>query len=232
MNYKQTDIVFALKEDIDPSELTYVLRSIEKNFPHRKVWFIGGQPKGLKPDGAIKHKQTGSCKWALIRSSMVEALKCDEISNPFFWFNDDFFVMKPVKGKFVNFIDGTLEDRMDELHRELGMTPYCRTLFKVQQQLRILKKPTDNFEVHLPLLVEKASMRMALKEISAPQLRSAYGNYCEVETVQHKDVKVYDLETVPEDPDYISTNDYVFRDGKVGEFIRNTFTKPSRFEVN
>ena len=93
MNYKQTDIVFALREDIDPYELRYVLRSIDKNFPHRKVWFICGQPKGLKPDGAIKHKQTGNSKWALIRSSMWEALENEEISDPFFWFNDDFFVM-------------------------------------------------------------------------------------------------------------------------------------------
>lgn len=232
MNYKQTDIVFALREDIDPYELRYVLRSIDKNFPHRKVWFICGQPKGLKPDGAIKHKQTGNSKWALIRSSMWEVLENEEISDPFFWFNDDFFVMKPVKGKFVNFVDGNLEDRMNELHRDLGMTPYCRTLFKVQQELKKLHKPELNFEVHLPMLIDKAGMKLALKNISSPQMRSAYGNYCELETVQHKDMKVYDLESVPEDADYLSTNDETFRNGKVGEFIRQTFDKPSRFEVD
>lgn len=228
---KKFDIVYALKEDIDPLELRFSLRSVEKNFPHNKVWFIGAEPKGLKPDGMIKHKQTGNNKWYLIRSSMVEALNCDEISDPFFWFNDDFFIMKPVKGKFVNFIDGTLEARMDELHKDIGMTPYCRSLFQVQQELMIRKKPQNNFEVHLPMLVEKAAMKLTLKEMSVEQIRSAYGNYCEIPTKQHKDVKVYDLETVPEDPDYLSTYDEIFRDGKVGKFIREQFPEPSRFEV-
>lgn len=35
------DAVYILKNDIDPSELRYSLRSLE-NFPHGKVWFFKG----------------------------------------------------------------------------------------------------------------------------------------------------------------------------------------------
>ena len=228
---KKPDVVYILKKDIEPYELTYSLRSL-KNLPHGLVWFVGGEPKGLKPDRMIKHDQVGCDKWNLIRSSMWRVLQEPELSEEFYLFNDDFFVMKPVKGKFTNFVDGNLEDRMNELHRDLGMTPYCRTLFKVQQELKKLHKPELNFEVHLPMLIEKTGMKLALKNISSPQMRSAYGNYCELEMVQHKDMKVYDLDSVPEDADYLSTNDETFRNGKVGEFIRQTFDKPSRFEVD
>ena len=54
------DIVFVLKDKLDTEELRYSLRSIEKNFPHRYVWFVGGQPEGFKPDRALPHKQSGS----------------------------------------------------------------------------------------------------------------------------------------------------------------------------
>ena len=44
------DVVYVLKSNIDPEELRYSLRSVEKNFPHRYVWFVGSQPEGFKPD--------------------------------------------------------------------------------------------------------------------------------------------------------------------------------------
>ena len=47
---------------------------------------------------------------------------------------------------------------------------------------------------------------------------------------QHKDVKVFDMDYVPIDPDDLSTNDNTFKQGKVGEYIRAQFPKPSRFE--
>lgn len=109
------DIVYILRPDIDPSELIYSLRSIEKNFPHRKVWFVCGQPKRLEPDGRIEHTQTGESKWDKIKSSIV---------------------------------------------------------------------------------------------------------------------KVYDKTSVPENPDFLSTDDGTFNDGAVGEYIRSKFSKPSRFEVD
>lgn len=226
------DIVYILRENIDPFELRYSLRSVEKNFPHNKVWFIGGKAEGFKPDGAIYHKQTGPTKWDQIKSSMWKAIECEDITSEFFLFNDDFFIMKPVKGKFVNFVDRELEDRIDELHSSLGMSAYTRTLFKIQQELRALRLPEHNFEVHLPMLVDKQGMATALKRVSSPQMRSAYGNVNVISYKQHDDVKVYDMESVPIDSDYLSTNDETFREGTVGMFIRQSFPERSRFEVD
>ena len=224
------DIVYILRENINPYELTYSLRSVEKNFPHLNVWFIGGQPKGLTPDGAIRHKQTGYNKWDLIRSSMWKALECEDITEDFFLFNDDFYIMKPVEGEFVNFTDGTLADRIEQLSHP-RLSPYGATLYKAEQELKILGKPTLNYEVHLPMLFNKAKAREAIKSCSSPQIRSVYGNYTESEHIDRRDVKVYDLNTVPKSPDYLSTNDTIFNNGKVGEYIRRRFTKPSRFET-
>ena len=225
------DIVYILKETLDTDELRYSLRSVEANFPHRFVWFVGGQPAGFKPDRALPHQQTGANKWEYIRSSMLRVAREPELSEEFFLFNDDFFVMKLQTGKFVNFTDKTLGWRIGQLRKEyIVTTRYTQTLVKAHEELKIQGHPTDNYEVHLPMLFEKALIPSILK-CSSPQMRSIYGNINRVEHIQHDDVKVYDFDTVPDDPDYLSTNDKTFTQGKVGEYIRKTFPNPSRFEV-
>lgn len=225
------DIVYILKGTLDTDELRYSLRSVEANFPHRFVWFVGGQPAGFKPDRALPHQQTGANKWEHIRSSMLRIAREPELSEEFFLFNDDFYVMKLQTGKFINFTDRTLGWRIGQLRNEYTvLTNYTKTLVKANEELKIQGHPTDNFEVHLPMLFEKALIPSILK-CSSPQMRSIYGNINRVEHIQHDDVKVYDFDTVPDDPDYLSTNDKTFERGKVGEYIRKTFPNPSRFEV-
>ena len=226
------DIVYILRPDIEPEELRYSLRSL-KNLPHRFVWFVGGQPKGFKPDRSLPHVQTGDSKWDKIRSSMYKAIEQEELSDEFFLFNDDFFVMQPFKGEFINYIDGTLSDRIEQFRQENPwLSPYARTLYKANEELKALGiKEPKNFDVHLPMLINKEQAKATIKLCSSPQMRSVYGNLSKCKMVQHDDVKVFDLKTVPEDPDYLSTNDDIFRDGKVGEYIRSCFPEPSRYEV-
>ena len=226
------DVVYILKRELDTDELKYSLRSVEKNFPIGKVWFIGGQPKGFQNVVRLQHEQIGNCKWELIRSSMWKAVNAEDLTEEFFLFNDDFFIMKPVDtDSFINFVDGTLSRRIDELHTEHGMNPYCRTLFKLEQELRTMHEPTMNFDVHLPMLLNKEQVKATLYKCSSPQMRSAIGNLNRLPFVVHNDVKVYDLESVPVDETYLSTNDDTFDKGKVGKYIRETFATKSRFEV-
>lgn len=226
------DLIYILKADIDTDELKYSLRSVEKNFPINRVWFVGGQPEGLEPDIRIPHVQVGNSKWEMIRSSMWKAINDERLSEDFFLFNDDFFVMEPVDtDSFRNFVDGTLERRIDELHSEVGMNAYTRTLFKLEQELKTMHEPTMNFDVHLPMLLNKEQVRSTLYKCSSPQMRSAIGNINRLPFVIHPDVKVYDLESVPVNETYLSTNDDTFRKGNVGKYIRETFTTKSRFEV-
>lgn len=226
------DLIYILKADIDTEELKYSLRSVEKNFPINRVWFVGGQPKGFRNVVRLQHEQIGNSKWEMIRSSMWKAVNDERLSEDFFLFNDDFFVMEPVDtDSFRNFVDGTLERRIDELHSESGMNAYTRTLFKLEQELKTMHEPTMNFDVHLPMLLNKEQVRSTLYKCSSPQMRSAIGNINRLPFVIHPDVKVYDLESVPVNETYLSTNDDTFRKGNVGKYIRETFTTKSRFEV-
>ena len=231
MPRKLNDVIYILKPEMDTEELKYSLRSLEANFPHKRVWFVGGQPKGFKPDKALPHKQSGANKWEMIRSSMLKAAADPELTEEFFLFNDDFFIMKPVKGKFVNYADRTLTWRIEDLRKEFPwLNNYGRTLVKAREELKCQGKPEVNFEVHVPMLFNKALVPTILK-CSSPQMRSIYGNVNQVPYIQHDDVKIYDMETVPTEATFISTNDNVFQNGAVGKYIRECFPNPSRFEV-
>ena len=225
------DIVYILKPELDTEELIYSVRSVVKNFPYRKIWFVGGKPDRITPDVMIPHKQTGEDKWSLIRSSMVRVVGEEELTDRFFLFNDDFFVKK-FKGTFVNYVDGSLTERIAEL-RELNpwLNPYGRTLLKAREELKSLGYGEKNFDVHLPMLFTKALVKESILQCSSPQMRSVYGNITQEPTIEHKDVKVYDLESVPEDADFLSTNDNTFKKGRVGEYIRGVFSTPTKYET-
>lgn len=231
MPRKLNDIIYILKPEMDTEELKYSLRSVEANFPHKRVWFVGGQPKGLKPDVALPHKQSGANKWEMIRSSMLKAATDPELTDEFFLFNDDFFIMKPFKGKFVNYAEKTLTWRIEDLQKQFPwLNNYGRTLVKAREELKCLGCTEVNFEVHTPMLFQKALVPTVLK-CSSPQMRSVYGNVNGIQYKDIKDVKIYDMETVPTDAAFISTNDETFQRGKVGAYIRECFPNPSRFEV-
>lgn len=226
------DIVYILKDDIATEELRYSLRSIEKNFPHRFVWFVGGQPKGLNPDRLLRHTQFGANKWLKIKSSMLEVVKQEDLSDEFFLFNDDFFVTKPFSKEFVNFTDRTLADRIEDFRRENPhLNRYAMSLVQTEEELKAQGYGTLNFEVHLPMLFEKNKVEAALCSCFSPQMRSIYGNITGCKVKDRRDVKVNSLNDIPYGTDFVSTNDKTFTQGNVGQYIRDLFKEPSRFEV-
>lgn len=226
------DIVYILKDGITSKELVYSLRSVEKNFPHRYVWFVGGKRAGLKPDRVVYHRQDGPTKWDLIKSSMLEVIKQPELTDEFYLFNDDFFVMKPFEGEFINYADRSLTERVNDFIEERGApNRYARTILAARDQLLALGYPEVNFEVHLPMLFEKGKVEEALKKCTSPQMRSVYGNITGCRYIERPDVKVNRMEYIPDDPDFVSTNDNTFAFGNIGKYIRQTFDKRSRFEL-
>ena len=85
-------------------------------------------------------------------------------------------------------------------------------------QLFNLGKDTLSFALHIPMLVNRAQALMLFDKFpDLKMFRSFYGNYFEIDCIRMADVKVLDLDTVP-DTAYISTSDESFKDGKVGEY--------------
>ena len=91
------DIVYILKNDYDSEELRYSIRSVVQNFPYRKLVFVGGCPSDIKPDIYIPDTQEGATKWERSMHSLKKVLDNDELTEDIWLFNDDFFIMDPVR---------------------------------------------------------------------------------------------------------------------------------------
>lgn len=230
---KKYDVVYILKHDVKPDEIRYSLRSIEKNLKHGTVWFFGGMPAGIYPDRAYLMQQKGILKWEKARSSLIEVCVNPEVSDKFWLFNDDFFVLKPVKSE-TPFFGGMLRDRILHLEHRYNdkRTGYSRALRYCEQVLHDADMTTFNYALHIPILVDKKKMHEALELFpDCPMFRSLYGNYAEIGGEQHDDVKIVSMTTrIPKDADYVSTDDSSFRYGEVGRDIRRMFPDKCKYE--
>ena len=226
------DVVFILRNDYDGEELKYALRSVVLNFPYRKIVFVGGCPKDIKPDIYIPDIQEGTTKWARANHSLKLALDRDDLTEDIWLFNDDFFIMDRVT-EDVNYFNGTLEKRIIDLkRRNPSGSNYIRYMDVMRNQLVSLSKDTLSFALHVPFLINRVKAQELFEKFpNLKMFRSFYGNYYKIDCQFMEDVKVYDLQTIP-DTSYISTTDAAFKEGKVGKFLRKYFANPSRYEIN
>lgn len=233
------DIVYFLKVGAKNEELRYSLRSVEKYVAHRKVWFYGGKPEGIRPDEYVYCVQREMTKWERVRNMMHQACQNDEITENFWLFNDDFFVLKPLLEDAPAPYDGTLTSKADEVdarhHNEPG--EWTTNLRRLRKLLQDNNCPELNYAVHKPLLVNRRKMLALLDKFPRePMLRALYGNYYELGGVDSPDVKVTCLATKDIDKkmaatDCVSTSDESFRNGQIGKWLRDKFDKESRFEI-
>lgn len=230
----ERDVVYILKNNwkIRPEELRISLRSL-CNFPHRAVWFFGGMPKGFQPDHAETFIQKGMGRFEKVRNTIIKVCKNEEVSEDFWLFNDDFFILKPVCQEFC-FDRGDIMEHYRRLYKIHGFeSPYMTELKRAHHALKSSELGTKDYTCHIPMLINK---KAALEAISAfPEVhgfRNIYGNFVGLESITIKDVKISSLRNVPgEDWAFCSSSDGSFASGLLGTWLFERFPEPSRWEV-
>lgn len=223
------DVVYILKNDYDSEEVRYSIRSVCMNFPFRKIVFVGGAPADIYPEIYIEDIQEGDRKWNRSLHSLKKVCECEDLTEDIWLFNDDFFVMDKVR-QDVNYFNGSLEKRVIDLRRKNPRgSGYINQLESLRYKLIRMNKDALSFALHVPMLINRHNALEILKKNISPMFRSLYGNYYSIDCQFMEDVKIYDLETVP-DTSFISTTDESFRDGKVGEFLRAYFSEACTYE--
>ena len=226
------DIVYILKEDVEPEELRYSLRSVCKNFPYREVWFYCGKPDGIEPDHYVPFRQKGIMPWEKVTSTIEEICKNKDISEDFWLFNDDFFIMKKVED-IPTYYDRTLLRRIQQIEGRRGGVPslYSTQLRRTREVLVTEGYRTLNYAVHLPMLInKKKALETIRKYPRIAMFRSLYGNMHQVGGEQHTDVKIFDEKKPKKDADFLSTTEASFKNYPVGEYIREKFPKKCKYE--
>ena len=231
---KDKDVVYFVKECRTNEELRYSLRSVEKNFPHRKVFIFGGKPDDIHPDRFVPLKQYGTTKWEKVRNMLYKCCENKDVSDDFFLFNDDFFVMLPIT-EYKPMYDGSIYKRIVQIEGRNYDTPshYTAQLRKMVHELEheCPSAPMLNYAVHMPMLVNKEKMLCVLKKFQSPMFRTLYGNYWNIGGEQMPDMKILRTsQKIDESAPYLSSDDASFMNREIGRYIKATFTERSRFE--
>lgn len=128
----------------DPDHLRWSIRSL-RNLPHSNVVIVGQLPDWIDP-ATVSHIPTdqGRHKFVNIGMNLQAALDSADVTDRFVWFNDDFYVLRPVD--------------CVELHDRGPMGPFC-------EKLRVAKHYQASYSTeHREYLAGMASQRSILLE--------------------------------------------------------------------
>ena len=231
---KKYDIIYILRNDIEPYELRYSLRSL-RNFPHGSVWFYGGQPAFLRADRQEYVAQRGDTPWERVSYTLRQICENDETPDDFWLFNDDFFIMKKVT-EFEPRYNGTLWRHIIEVEDRHGgkVSAYTAQLRRTAKALDEAGLPCRNYAIHVPMLINKEKALTTLNKFPfVPMFRSLYGNMNDVGGIDTPDVKIAVIDKEPDhDAELLSTADNSWLVGRVGEYIREAFPDRSEYETD
>ena len=226
------DIVYVLKNSVVPNEIRYSLRSVEKNFPYNKIWFYGGKPGGIEPDYYVSHRQEGLSKYSRAIKTWEQVVNNNNITEDFWVFNDDFFILNKVS-ECPPMYYGDLMDYALRIERKHGTSSkYTLLLRNTYDYLKSKGYSTLNYELHVPMLVNREKLKPLLNETVL--FRSVYGNTYSIGGIEVPDVKIFGRrESVNSNihHTFLSTSDKSYNEGLIGDYVRNYFSTPSKYEV-
>lgn len=214
----------------DGEELRYTLRSIEKNFPHARIFICDEVPDWCTNVIQVPYKGFyGSLKrnrFLNAEERLMCILEDPRLSEDFWYWGDDIYTTIPITQEPPVYHRGVLP-------RNDNNSAYQTMLTKTRKLLdeRFIYRGT-NYEVHMPMKMNKfkrASINYFLRrDFERGQLalmRSVYGNLFEVGGVQVEDKK----NIIDKEFPFLSSNGQAFA-GEFGDYIRGLFPEPSRYE--
>ena len=151
------------------------------------------------------------------------------ISQNFWLFNDDFFVMEKVE-KPCNYYNGDLYRRIVMIEDKYNrITPYSKQLREMCKELEGMGCTTKNYTLHIPIQINRHKASELLNMTNCPMFRSLYGNYANIGGKQMHDVKIVSTSKLYKGGIYLSTDEVSFK-GAVGEQIKEKFNKKCKYE--
>jgi hypothetical protein len=182
------DFVYICKEGPN-EELRYSIRSVNESFPDSTIWVVGGKPDWYTGN-YINVKQPFT-KYKNALQNLNAICESKEISDTFILMNDDFYIVKKINS-IINYHGGSLLEKINLYQKINSNTNYTRKLAATYKKIKSLgfDNPLD-YELHIPMIMEKEKLKEVLKYKEQFLWRSVYGNMFNVGGEEMQDVKVY-----------------------------------------
>lgn len=182
------DFVYICKDGTN-EELRYSIRSVVESFPNSNIWVVGGKPDWYIGN-YIRVNQTQT-KYKNAAENLKKICSSKEISDSFILMNDDFYIIKKIDN-IETFHGGYLLNKINLYQKINGNSNYTRKLAATYKKIIGLgiEDPLD-YELHVPMVMEKEKLKEVLKYEDQFLWRSMYGNTFNIKGKEMQDVKVY-----------------------------------------
>lgn len=230
------DVVYIVRPGDDNDELRHSLRSVAANFPHRRVWIFGHAPAWVSDEVSKVSLVPRPEKWDNQAQSLRAAAEHPEVSDRFWMFNDDYYVMDPMTDPPVFHI-GPLDEYVSYLE-SIGKSPenpWFHGLTLALGRLRELGIDDPlSYEGHQPLPWLKRDLAWVLDNAGVKPL--TYASFYPATSGPVGERGMDAKQGAAGDPlaaghPYLSSADYSWGKSQIGQHVRATFAKPCRFEV-
>lgn len=225
----QPDVVYVCREGEKNEELRYSLRSLV-NLPHRHVWIFGGCPQFARNVKHVPVSQGRRDVYLNTTRLLEAACRHPDVSDPFILMNDDFFVVEPIDS--VPLLNrGPVSDVVTDCRALHGRRSYVEGMERVVAFLEARGYPDPlSFELHAPMLVDKATMleAIAMCPDDGMHKRTVYGALAGLVGETVPDCKIHAAGPLPPGP-FISSRPSVFRDSPLPH-LKELFPRSGRYE--
>jgi hypothetical protein len=182
------DFVYICKDGIN-EELRYSIRSVVESFPDSNIWVVGGKPDWYIGNYIKVDQKLTKYKNAFYNLKSIT--ESNEISESFVLMNDDFYIIKKIDS-IDNYHGGSLLEKINLYQKINSNSGYTRKLLATYKKVLSLGiEDALDYELHVPMMMEKEKLKEVLKNQDQFLWRSVYGNLFNVGGKEMQDVKVY-----------------------------------------
>jgi len=228
------DFVYICKDGIN-EELRYSIRSVVESFPDSNIWVVGGKPDWYIGNYIKVDQKLTKYKNAFYNLKSIT--ESNEISESFVLMNDDFYIIKKIDS-IDNYHGGSLLEKINLYQKINSNSGYTRKLLATYKKVLSLGiEDALDYELHVPMVMEKEKLKEVLKNQDQFLWRSVYGNLFNVGGKEMEDVKVYTKGPLvlksynlnKENHIYLSSADTSF-DLILDNILRSQFITKTRYE--
>lgn len=190
------DLVYIYKEDLQHEhfELRYSVRSMYKHLTGiRNLIIVGDDPGFLQGHIHIQHCYEENEDPAVdIAKKILKACADQRVSDRFLLCSDDHYLLEDyIANDFPYFQCGPLSQAISMMDER---SQYRMYLTKTEQALQARNLPTQNFQVHSPVVYHKLLLPGVMKEYALTRkepvlIKSIYCNTLKIEGQFHPDIK-------------------------------------------
>lgn len=177
-------------------EIIFSIRSLEKHGEnYGRVIIVGSKPTLLNDKIIhISQEDIGPFKEKKIYEKLLTACRSEIVSDPFVFFNDDFFLVKKIDFTKLRFYySDNIRNKI--LHRRKEDT-YKRALKNTRDALFLREYPEKYFDIHYPMYYHKNKFIRVMQKYdwdvrAGYVIKSLYANSLRISGKPKKDFKIY-----------------------------------------